>query len=305
MNALLQCVDDPKVFCRVRADAARALGACACDASQRSNLALTSVARAYRRRRCDPSTGLPAPTDLSNLATAVVDEGLVAALGLPRSPPEPTGGGGGGATAGGVAGGGTGGSARWVTPSECVELLTDMLDYIGADGDPHDSTSLVAAGLAALGNTRPPTTAALEGAVDAIRRWLRHDAVICGVGGSTHAGGRRVTIAALHALRALVGRLPSLPAVLAAAAAAKRSKIQKKKRLRRLRLPTGGPGSGIDIDGDASAAAAADAAEEEEARWAHAEEAARAVAGCVAECRRAVSDAVGDPCQAYTLNPKP
>ena len=32
----------------------------------------TWVARAYRRRRCDPGTGLPAPTDLRDLAGGVI-----------------------------------------------------------------------------------------------------------------------------------------------------------------------------------------------------------------------------------------
>ena len=37
VNALLQCAEDLKTFCRVRAAAAMALGACACDGTQRSN----------------------------------------------------------------------------------------------------------------------------------------------------------------------------------------------------------------------------------------------------------------------------
>ena len=152
---------------------------------------------------------------------------------------------------------------------ECVELLTDFLDHIEADGDPHDGTSLIATGLCALGrgwcksfcsfpfrssvhatsstafqtlvtsrrvrtskvsthvstrlsthvstrvsthvsthgifghvwqgiiclalamgNTRAPTHGTLMGAVGAVRRWLWHDATICGVGGRAHAGGR-------------------------------------------------------------------------------------------------------------------
>ena len=43
VNALLQCAEDPKTFCRVRADAARALGECARDGTQRSNLALSGA----------------------------------------------------------------------------------------------------------------------------------------------------------------------------------------------------------------------------------------------------------------------
>ena len=168
VNALLQCAEDPNTFCRVRADAARSLGKCARDATQRSNLAATSVQRAYRRRRCDPATGLPAPTTLTNLAESIVDEGFVHALGAPRVP--------------GV------GGARWTTPVECVELLTDALDHHDADGDPHDGSSLVAAALTALGSTRPPTVASVVGAARAIRRWLWHDAAVCGVGGATHAG---------------------------------------------------------------------------------------------------------------------
>ena len=263
VNALLQCAEDPNTFCRVRADAARSLGKCARDATQRSNLAATSVQRAYRRRRCDPATGLPAPTTLTNLAESIVDEGFVHALGAPRVP--------------GV------GGARWTTPVECVELLADALDHHDADGDPHDGSSLVAAALTALGSTRPPTVASVVGAARAIRRWLWHDAAVCGVGGATHAGGRRVTVAALHALARLTEQLPPLQDVLAKAAAAKR-----------------GAESGVVSDGaDLGAGLGADLGAERDARPADdAASAARVVSDCVTLARRAVSDAAGDGCQA-------
>ena len=163
-----------------------------------------------RRRACNahiadddatPPRVCPRPP-LTNLAESIVDEGFVHALGAPRVP--------------GV------GGARWTTPVECVELLTDALDHHDADGDPHDGSSLVAAALTALGSTRPPTVASVVGAARAIRRWLWHDAAVCGVGGATHAGGRRVTVAALHALARLTEQLPPLQDVLAKAAAAKR-----------------------------------------------------------------------------------
>ena len=165
--------------------------------------------------------------------------------------------------------------------------------------------------LEALGATRPPTVASLRGAVSAVHRWLLHDAVICGVGGRTHAGGRRVTVAALHALRSLVAQLPPLPAALAAAAAAKKAKMQKQKQSRRLRRlqhqrrgGDGGGGGGVvavgaasigggggggggremmalddDMDGGGGAGGIdAEEVEEAEARWINAEESSRTVA---------------------------
>ena len=200
VNALLHCVEDAKTFCRVRADAAKALGACACDDTQRSNLAMTSVMRTYRKRRCDPETGLTAPTDLRNYADALVDEGLVAALGLPRVPARE-------AAANDM--------VDYTTPSECVDLLVDMLNNLESDGDPHDMSSLVATALRALGAASLEKTDALQSSLDAISRWLTKDVNICGVGGRTHAGGRRVTTAALEALRAVATRLPSLARVVA------------------------------------------------------------------------------------------
>ena len=160
MNALLHCVEDAKTFCRVRADAAKALGACACDDTQRSNLAMTSVMRTYRKRRCDPETGLPAPTDLRNYADALVDEGLVAALGLPRVPARE-------AAANDM--------VDYTTPSECVDLLVDMLNNLESDGDPHDMSSLVATALRALGAASLEKTDALQSSLDAISRWLTKD----------------------------------------------------------------------------------------------------------------------------------
>jgi transcription initiation factor TFIID subunit 2 len=220
VNALLQCAEDPKIFCRVRAAAAMALGACACDGTQRSNLALSSVTRTYRKRRCDPETGKPAPTDLTDFAAAIVDEGLVTALGLPRAPPE-------------GAGRNGGDESTWVTPSECVELLVDMLDGLQSDGDPHDPSSLIARAIHALGDARPATLDALLQIVRAIAKRMRENANICGVGGRAHEGGRRVTVAGMLALRSLLSRIPPLPESLSAANEAKKALAAEPKSKRR------------------------------------------------------------------------
>jgi transcription initiation factor TFIID subunit 2 len=196
-RALLQCAGDETVFCRVRSDAAVALSSSARDGTQRANLAHTGVARAYRKRLCDPESGLPLPSALggaSSLADAVVDEGFLRALGAPREPvrersrrPEAT-----------------SPCERWHTPLECVELLIDALNHFRADGDPMDGSSFVAAALTSLGRTRPPTAASFAGAANAVARWARRDAAVCGAGGAAHAGGRRVTVAAIHALKHLL-----------------------------------------------------------------------------------------------------
>jgi transcription initiation factor TFIID subunit 2 len=196
-RALLQCAGDETVFCRVRSDAAVALSSSARDGTQRANLAHTGVARAYRKRLCDPESGLPLPSALggaSSLADAVVDEGFLRALGAPREPVRERGGGPEAMSP----------CERWHTPLECVELLIDALNHFRADGDPMDGSSFVAAALTSLGRTRPPTAPAYAGAAEAIARWLRRDAAVCGVGGRVHAGGRRVTVAAIHALKHLL-----------------------------------------------------------------------------------------------------
>ena len=204
-RALLQCAGDETVFCRVRSDAAVALSSSARDGTQRANLAHTGVARAYRKRLCDPVSGLPLPSALggaSSLADAVVDEGFLRALGAPREPVrEPVRG---GPEASGKTHTETVTSETWHTPLECVELLIDALNHFRSDGDPMDGSSFVAAALTSLGRTRPPTAPAYAGAAEAIARWLRRDAAVCGVGGRAHAGGRRVTVAAIHALKHLL-----------------------------------------------------------------------------------------------------
>ena len=156
-RALLQCAGDETVFCRVRSDAAVALSSSARDGTQRANLAHTGVARAYRKRLCDPVSGLPLPSALggaSSLADAVVDEGFLRALGAPREPVrEPVRG---GPEASGKTHTETVTSETWHTPLECVELLIDALNHFRADGDPMDGSSFVAAALTSLGRTRPP-----------------------------------------------------------------------------------------------------------------------------------------------------
>jgi hypothetical protein len=193
-RALLQCAGDETVFCRVRADAAVALAVSARDGTQRANLAHTGVARAYRARRCDPKTGLPKPSNLGgkSMAEAVVDEGFLRALGAPRDPSSSSG------------EGDPSHTTKWTTPLECVELLIDALNHFRADGDPMDGGSFVATALLSLGNTRPPTAASFAGAANAVARWARRDAAVCGAGGAAHAGGRRVTVAAIHALKHLL-----------------------------------------------------------------------------------------------------
>ena len=210
VNALLQCAEDPKTFCRVRALAAMALGACACDGTQRSNLALSSVTRTYRRRRCDPRTGKPKPTDLADFAAAIVDEGLLTALGLPRAPPEST-------------SGWEDADDAWVTPTECVDLLVDALNHTESDGDPHDSSSLIATAIHALGRARPATLDGVRRITRAIAGRMRENATICGVGGRAHEGGRRVMVAGMLALRTLLERLPPLPESIRAANEAKKA----------------------------------------------------------------------------------
>ena len=133
-RALLQCASDDTVFCRVRSDAAVALSSSARDGTQRANLAHTGVARAYRKRLCDPESGLPLPSALggaSSLADAVVDEGFLRALGAPREPVRERGGGPEAMSP----------CERWHTPLECVELLIDALNHFRADGDPMDGSS--------------------------------------------------------------------------------------------------------------------------------------------------------------------
>ena len=161
--------------------AAMALGACACDGTQRSNLALSSVTRTYRRRRCDPRTGKPKPTDLADFAAAIVDEGLVTALGLPRAPPEST-------------SGWEDADDAWITPTECVDLLVDALNHTESDGDPHDSSSLIATAIHALGRARPATLDGVRRITRAIAGRMRENATICGVGGRAHEGGRRAVV---------------------------------------------------------------------------------------------------------------
>ena len=269
VNALLQCAEDPKIFCRVRAAAAMALGACACDGTQRSNLALSSVTRTYRKRRCDPETGKPAPTDLTDFAAAIVDEGLVTALGLPRAPPE-------------GAGGNGGDESTWVTPSECVELLVDMLDGLQSDGDPHDPSSLIARAIHALGDARPATLDTLLQIVRAIAKRMRENANICGVGGRAHEGGRRVTVAGMLALRSLLSRIPPLPESLSAANEAKKALAAEPKSKRR-------GGSALALDGELGA--------REKKRLADAALGA-VVADAVETGRSFVRAGIDDPCPA-------
>ena len=149
-------------------------------------------------------------TWLADFAAAIVDEGLVTALGLPRAPPEST-------------NGWDDADDAWVTPTECVDLLVDALNHTESDGDPHDSSSLIATAIHALGRARPATLDGVRRITRAIAGRMRENATICGVGGRAHEGGRRVMVAGMLALRTLLERLPPLPESIRAANEAKKA----------------------------------------------------------------------------------
>ncbi|XP_024402345.1 transcription initiation factor TFIID subunit 2 isoform X1 [Physcomitrium patens] len=78
VNALNNCLIDPKVFCRVRIEAAAALASTASEGT--SYMGLQNLLKYYKSRRFDPDIGLPKPNDFHDFSEYFVLEAIPGAV---------------------------------------------------------------------------------------------------------------------------------------------------------------------------------------------------------------------------------
>ncbi|XP_024359807.1 transcription initiation factor TFIID subunit 2 isoform X2 [Physcomitrium patens] len=78
VNALNNCLIDPKVFCRVRIEAAAALASTASEGT--SHMGLQNLIKYYKSRRFDPDISLPKPNDFHDFSEYFVLEAIPGAI---------------------------------------------------------------------------------------------------------------------------------------------------------------------------------------------------------------------------------
>eukprot|EP00898_Chlorokybus_atmophyticus_P007637 jgi/Chlat1/7875/Chrsp66S07306 len=149
-NALHACLQDSKVFCRIRGEAAFALGR---TASAKIAYLGRDLLMKFFRERCFDTTGVGQvlPEDAADLAEYFVNLNLPSGLAAIRT-------------------------EDGYSDPEVIDALLDLLEY--NDGGTSADNSMLSATLDALGSTRPRDPTQLLRAIDAIERCIMLDRVL-------------------------------------------------------------------------------------------------------------------------------
>jgi hypothetical protein len=154
--ALEKCLKSSKtVFCRVRAEAALALGRSSGVKSK--FLGLSALVSYYRRTQCDQNTGFPKPNDTRDVAETIVNEAVLLALGAS------------------VDDSNIGGSAT--TSATAFDCLIDRLTRNDNTGNPNSDVGLIVAALEALSISMPPDAKRRDTAIAQAVRYAHRDPV--------------------------------------------------------------------------------------------------------------------------------
>lgn len=162
-----KCLNSENTFCRVRAEAAIALGTSASAKTQWGGL--NALIRHYRANQCDAETGKPRQNDFRDLAKTIVDEAVITALGLVRD------------------------STTNFSHPDALEALMDRLEYNDNEGNPQSDDGFVTTVIEALARTVPPDAEMLNRIVQLLQEYVLRDEKF-------PSDDMRVTAAAIRAL---------------------------------------------------------------------------------------------------------
>ncbi|CAL8462796.1 g2329 [Coccomyxa elongata] len=151
VNALRACMQDAATYCRIRVEAALALGQTAGASTAWSGL--EHLLRFYRTRVFDANVGLPRPWQFADLSEHYVNQALPLAIAAARD--------------------GSGHSFP-----EAAEALLEHLDHVDNSGNPYSDDNAIAALLDALGNLHLQSPEAMAGIVARLERFLQREAVM-------------------------------------------------------------------------------------------------------------------------------
>ena len=152
MSAVLvldKCLNSENTFCRVRAEAAIALGKSASAKTQWGGL--NALVRHYRANQCDADTGKPKQNDFRDLAKTIVDEAVITALGLVVD------------------------SETKRSHPDALEILIERLTYNDNEGNPQSDDGFVTTIIDALARSLPPNAATLNTIVELLYLYVQRD----------------------------------------------------------------------------------------------------------------------------------
>jgi len=179
MSAVLvldKCLNSEDTFCRVRAEAALALGKSASAKTQWGGL--QALIRHYKKYQCDEATGKPKRNDFRDLAKVIVDQAVIDGLSRVFD------------------------AEQNATHPDALEVLVDRLKRNDNEGNPQLDDDFVSTCIAALGRCTPADANTciqmLEQLHDYINRDLRFP-----------SEGYRITTAAIQSMGNLVARIDS------------------------------------------------------------------------------------------------
>ncbi|GAQ89684.1 TATA binding protein associated factor [Klebsormidium nitens] len=177
MNALNNCLADGRVYCHVRAEAARALGRTAKESTNWAGLDM--LLKFYRSRRYDPDVEQPKPNDFSDFRDYFVDQAIPGAVASVRG-------------------------SDGFSPLEAVEFLLEVLKYNDNSANAFSDGNWLAVVIEAVGAAKysPQTrTQHLPKLLKQLDKHLQYDRLL-----PSH--GHVVTISCLRTLARLACQMP-------------------------------------------------------------------------------------------------
>lgn len=144
-----KCLNSEDTFCRVRAEAAMALGKSASEKTQWGSL--HALLRHYKKYQCDERTGKPKQNDFRDLAKVIVDKAVITALAHVYD------------------------EEAKCTHADAIDAIVNRLKYNNNEGNPQSDDGFVATCLSALARCVPATLGELRAITAQIHYYIRRD----------------------------------------------------------------------------------------------------------------------------------
>jgi hypothetical protein len=142
-----KCLNSEDTFCRVRAEAALALGQSASEKTQWGGL--NALIRYYKKFQCDADTGKPKQNDFRDLSKVIVDEAVITALSYVMNGEH--------------------------THPDALETIVARLKYNDNEGNPQSDDGFMATCIAALGRCVPASAKELQTITQMIHYYIQRD----------------------------------------------------------------------------------------------------------------------------------